>query len=495
MNVGGFMKEKVFNFWELNKQKLVIVLILYCVSITSIGLVNYPYIDDIARRIEGVGNFAEHYSRYLSEYASYIVQGSHHLTDTGLTTFIVSAVILTLASCVILYVIYDGERVTWLSALGSVVIGVNPWFLEPLSFRFDGPYIALSVLVSVIPFIFLKSKSRYLFLISIFGVFLMCNSYQGSSGIYPVFLMTLLLGDIVNKKKINGIVKKISVATSAYVLAIGLYFIETRFNSNLSLRGDTTKIASLSEMPTAIVKNLSVYFSTLRSQLTNSWLYLFYILVILIIFYVVYNSKINKIVTLFLTIIYLYLGAIFSFGIYMFFSTPLASIRPRYEYGFAFFVGLLLVSLGQYISHTLLDYIKGIVIVLITYYSISFAFTYASALDIQKETFENESILLSEDLNKYVTIENQNVYISGFFRDSPVYLNTSKTYPILKDLVPSNTSLYWPNLLWFKTISNLNVNLVGFDFNTIDINNLEKLESNKLWDIYKLHGDIYVYTK
>ena len=89
----------------------------------------------------------------------------------------------------------------------------------------------------------------------------------------------------------------------------------------------------------------------------------------------------------------------------------------------------------------------------------------------------------------------QTVYISSMFKDSPAYLNTLKTYPILDDLIPSNASLSWPNLLWFNTLTNLYVNLVGFDFNTIDMNTLELLESNKLWDIYQLNGEIYVYTK
>ena len=103
--------------------------------------------------------------------------------------------------------------------------------------------------------------------------------------------------------------------------------------------------------------------------------------------------------------------------------------------------------------------------------------------------------MLAEDLNDYVTADNQTVYISSMFKDSPAYLNTLKTYPILDDLIPSNASLYWPNLLWFNTLTNLNVNLVGFDFNTINMDTLELLESNKLWDIYQLNGAIYVYTK
>lgn len=208
-----------------------------------------------------------------------------------------------------------------------------------------------------------------------------------------------------------------------------------------------------------------------------------------------YSSKINKLISSIFGIIYLALGSILSFGVYMFFSTPLADDRPRYEYGFAYFIAIIMILLGSYSSNKVIDYVKGLVVVLLVYYSVSFAFIYASALDNQKEAFEDSAVMLAEDLNDYVTADNQTVYISSMFKDSPAYLNTLKTYPILDDLIPSNASLYWPNLLWFNTLTNLNVNLVGFDFNTIDMNTLELLESNKLWDIYQLNGEIYVYTK
>lgn len=489
------MKNKVNDFVNLNKQKIFIIFVLYCVSACSIGVVNYPYIDDIARRIEGVGNFAAHYSRYLSEFASYIVQGSHHLTDTGLTTFVVSAIILTLTSVVVLYVMFDGEQISWVSTMGSVFIGINPWFLEPISFRFDAPYICLSVFVSVIPFLFFYSKKRYYFLLSIVGIFLMCNSYQGSSGIYIIMLLTLIYRDFLKGVEISELLKKLLISALAYVISMGVYLLETKLNPELALRGDTTSIAPLKAMPAAVFNNLRVYFITLKSQSTNAWLYLAIVLFIMFFVYMTYSSKINKLISSIFGIIYIALGSILSFGVYMFFSTPLADDRPRYEYGFAYFIAIIMILLGSYSSNKVIDYVKGLVVVLLVYYSVSFAFIYASALDNQKEAFEDSAVMLAEDLNDYVTADNQTVYISSMFKDSPAYLNTLKTYPILDDLIPSNASLYWPNLLWFNTLTNLNVNLVGFDFNTINMDTLELLESNKLWDIYQLNGEIYVYTK
>ncbi|MGT2801398.1 glucosyltransferase domain-containing protein [Streptococcus henryi] len=489
------MKNKLLNFIDLNKQKLTVVFIMYAISTISIGVVNYPYIDDIARRIEGVANFAAHYSRYLSEFASYLVQGSRHLTDTGLTTFILSAFILTVTSASLLFILFDGKKVSWISAIGSVFIGINPWFLEPISFRFDGPYIALSVLVSTLPFFFYYSKKTTYFFLSALGVFLMCNSYQGSSGIYIVMLLTLIYKDFLNASKVKEIFQKIVISFFAYSSGIGAYYLETKFNPELALRGDTTSIASLNNMPMAVIQNLQVYFKTIRYQSTRTWFILALLAIVLTIIYMSFNSKINKTISFILGLVYVVTAAIFSFGVYMFFSTPLADDRPRYAYGFAFFLGILLILLGGYIEKRVFSYLKGAVVLLLMYYAMSFSFIYSSALQHQKDAFEDSSVLLAEDLNDYITQENQVVYISSLFKDSQVFTNTASSYPILKELIPSNANLYWPNLLWFNTLTNLNINLVGFDFNTIDISTLELLESNKLWDIYQLDGDIYVYTK
>ncbi|UOC10495.1 glucosyltransferase domain-containing protein [Streptococcus equinus] len=489
------MKTKFLYFWQLNKNKILIIFFLYTFATCSIGIVNYPYIDDIARRVEGVGNFAAHYSRYLSEYASYVVQGSHHLTDTGLTTFVLSAIILTTSSSIVLFVLFKGGRVSWISAFGSIFIGINPWFIECLSFRFDAPYICLSVLCSVLPFVLYESRNFFYFIVAVVGVFLMCNSYQGSSGIFIVMLLTLLYRDYIDNSNIFELIKRAVISGLAYVSAMLIYFIETKFNPELSLRGDTTSIAKLEEMPYAIYNNLRTYFLTLKSQSTHLWLLMAIILIISTILLGILKGKKTKLLSILASILYILTCSIMSLGVYMFFSTPLASVRPRYEYGFAFFIGILMIMLAESTSCKIVNYLKGSTVILLTYYSLSFSFIYASALDIQKESFEYSSEMLATDLNDYLTDENKVVYISSLFKDSPVYLNTQSTYPILGSLIPSNTSLYWPNLLWFKTFTSLDVDLVGFDFNTINMSELELLESNKLWNIYKYNGEIYVYTK
>lgn len=184
------------NYLLLNKSSALVIFIIYSVVNINIGLAEYPYIDDIGRQLQGYSKFSEHYSRYLSEYSARLIQGGDHLTELGLTSNILSACFLTLASLILLFVLYPNKKISFITASVSTIIGINPWFLEPLSFRFDNPFMTLSILVSIIPFIFWDNKKIF-GVMSVVGIFLMCNSYQASSGVYIIVTMTLVFLELL----------------------------------------------------------------------------------------------------------------------------------------------------------------------------------------------------------------------------------------------------------------------------------------------------------
>ena len=93
------------NYLLLNKSSALVIFIIYSVVNINIGLAEYPYIDDIGRQLQGYSKFSEHYSRYLSEYSARLIQGGDHLTELGLTSNILSACFLTLASLILLFVL------------------------------------------------------------------------------------------------------------------------------------------------------------------------------------------------------------------------------------------------------------------------------------------------------------------------------------------------------------------------------------------------------
>lgn len=135
-----------------NKAYLLLIILIYQVAVLSIGIINFPYLDDNARQVAGMTDFGTTYARWGSEFLSWFVQGSRHLTDLGLTTPILTGLILSLTSILAIYIIND-QKISWGSSLVATLIGLNPWFLQCLSFRFDSPYMALSIFVRFFLFI------------------------------------------------------------------------------------------------------------------------------------------------------------------------------------------------------------------------------------------------------------------------------------------------------------------------------------------------------
>lgn len=488
--------EKAKSFIHQNKHKLLVILLVYLIVCVNIGLVNYPFIDDISRTVHGSTGFISSYARYFSEYSAWIVQGSKHLTDLGISTFILSAFILTVVSSIVLYTIFDDQKITWPAAIGSIILGVNPWFLEALSFKFDNPYISLSLLVSVIPFLLYRREKSSLayFLLSAFGIFLMCNSYQASSGIYLLMLLTLVFRDFLSLSNIKFVLNRLLVSLGAYFFAMVLYFMEMKVNPQLNSRGDNTKIAHLSEMPKAFIHNVTSYVINIYHGSAKVWILVGFLVIILVIINSLIRSKKNVIVSFFVSVLYLLAGTIASYGVYSFFVLSLSDGRPRYAYGFSFFIGLLLIQLSAPVGKKWFNYFKYSVVSLFVYYIVSFALSYPTILSDQKVIFEIQSVTLSQDLSKYLG-DNKIVYTNKLFRNSPVYDNSKRNYPILEKLIPDNSSLYWPNVMWFDNISNLHANLQPYNFNDLDKDTATKIVNNAYYDIYDKDGQLYVYMK
>lgn len=488
------MMEQINYFITANKRKLLVILFCNLAMNITIGLVDYPYIDDILRQRQGIANFAAHYARYFSEYASWFFQGNRHLTDMGLTTHVLSACIMSLTAYLVLYILSKDLKLSWLSAIASILIGINPWFLEVLSFRFDSPYICLSVLVSVIPFVFLKHHKVFSFFIStIVSIFLMCNSYQASSGIYIVTLLTIIFYNLLSGHDIKNELFTILIAGVAYSIGMFLYLVEMKFNPQLLERGDSTKISEISDLIPNIIENVRIYALTLKNQSANVWLYLFIFTFIIFTLQVLTFKQTNFFKRSIYFILYVFVGFIFSYGVYLFMATTLADDRPRYIYGFAYFISIMLIVSGSF-KENKIRWLQTGIVGLLCYYMLSFGFTYASTLKYQKNTFENQVLMLADDITDLELDNISTVYINKFLKNSVVYDNTKINYPILDDLVPNNESLYWPNFMWFNSVSHLDINFQPKD--TSDLGEEYQLVlSKKFYDIFKKDDELFINMK
>lgn len=481
------------NFWEFierNKKACFIILSIYLVVNINIGLAEFPYIDDIGRQLEGYSGFSEHYSRYLSEISARLIQGGSHLTDPGLSTNIISAFILTFASVTLLFVLFPSKKINLGLILSSTVIGINPWFLEALSFRFDNPFMSLSILVSLLSFIFWESKKLFN-LFSIICIYLMCNSYQASSGIYILMVLTLAFLELIYGKKLN--IKGLLNSAVSYIVGMVLYKVQITIKPPIF--AEQGKTPGLFQLPNVILGNAKGYLKNIYLQSYKTWIYLVIVLLFLLIVNILISGKQKKIFSLFYTFIWLSVGSVISYGAYLALPMQFYLMRPRYEYGLGAFISIILVVIvGISSKNGILSLIKSLVSGLFVFYMLTFSFVYVSTLKQQNTIFESQSSILGNTLNKYVTKKNRVVNLNKFLPNSPIYENTSSVYPLIGSLVMPNTNISWDMTKRFNSLTKLDVEFKPFDTTNLD-SSYELLETTKLYDLYSKDDQLYLFMK
>lgn len=490
------MKPTLRDFIKANHRPLLLVFALYGLVTLAIASAHYPYIDDALRQLNGSTGFIASYGRYVSEYAAVALQGSWHLTDMGWTTHLLSGLIMGLCSTLLLYFIYEDKPVTWMGALASTLLGINPWFMELFSFRFDTPYMTLSVLVAILPFLWAEKHLLLFIPSSIIGLLLMFNAYQATSGIYFVLLLTIALRRFIylTENKLRGILSIFGMLFAglfAYLAATGLYLFEMSLLPQLQNRGDATKMASLDSLPQVAYDNFLAYLNSIIDRSTQVWLVTALIIIVLFIISILIASKINKLATLCLSLLFLSLGAIASSGVYLFLEKPLIAGMLRYGPGLPFFFGVIATWTCLSMKQPYLYWLKTLPVLIFSYYMVSFSLTYAGTLYYQQKSFEQQAAVLTYDLNQILLNEYAKddrgrirVYANKVLNDSPIFINTAKNYPVLKRLIPSNTTIYWPNSVRLQTATRHNIFFYYLDFAPLNMEQMTILTDNTSYTIF-----------
>ena len=195
---------------------------IYYVAISAIIRSDFKYIDDLGRVAKGYRGW-ENFSRYTSNILATLIHGDLYLTDISPLPQILAILLLAVAGTIILYMWEMPQKFSW-GILAILPLGLSPYFLECLSYKFDAPYMAISVFASILPFAFIKIGQIEYVVASFVGILLMCTTYQASSGIYPM-IVVLLCFDFWNKgKSINKIFRFLIISILCYI--VGMLFLE-----------------------------------------------------------------------------------------------------------------------------------------------------------------------------------------------------------------------------------------------------------------------------
>ena len=234
------------------------------------------------------------FSRPSSEFLSHIVHTDSFLADISPLTQLIAIAVIAI-SCILLLKVISGKSKFSLWQIASVLpLGINPFFLECLSFKFDSPYMAVSVLASIIP-VLLIHNMLYFFCITFICVLIICTTYQVSLGIFPMVLLFTLLSKYIKGYSITTILKIVAVFALSFILSVLVFkfFIMTP-----EIDGEvTTSVAPLVDLPSTFMDHMRKYFGLVSSFTRRSWKNLFFIVLTVFFIVNVVNSKHSKIIT------------------------------------------------------------------------------------------------------------------------------------------------------------------------------------------------------
>ena len=419
---------------EIDRRSLVKPILImsgiYLLGIISLLRANFLYRDDITRSAWGGAGGWYDWSRYVSEFLHVFIHGDINLTDISPLPQLLAIPILAIGSVLLVYVL-NHSNITIIGLLASVPLGLSPYILECLSYKYDAAYMALSILASIFPFLFHIRTKAFMFC-SVISLLVMCMTYQTSSGIYLLITMVLGFNDWISKRKTNReVFLFLGRAGLSFCLAMAIFkfFLMRPYNTYVS-----NAMFSLPQLLPGVLTNIKTYINTINCDFGYIWKALIGLIFCFFVGKSVYISRRNQMISFVTAIVVLCVLFVLSFGVYLALGHPL--FEPRALYGF----GALIAIIGIYVVYKFNNTAKVLVLALSWSFFV-FAFSYGNSLADQMRYANFRITILLNDLSALYPDKDKDenkisIQLKNSIGFSPVVRNTGKRNPVIYRLVP-----------------------------------------------------------
>ncbi len=409
---------------------LLILFAVFVVGISAILRANFYYMDDSPRAALGYKQW-DYFSRYLSTALATLVHGGDYLVDAAPLPQILAMLIMAVSGILMGYIFC--ERTTfsgWELAVLSI-LGLNPYFLGCVSFRFDAPYMAFSVLAAVVPLLYRNRNTAAYVLASGLGILAVCTSYQAAAGIFPMLVVALALRMWNRGESIREV--GLFCLKSAAGYALGLLF----FKLVIMIPADTNYVGnalpSAGELIPHFMRNLRNYYSLILSDFKPFWRIAAVLAAAAFCVRTVLDSRRRTLPAIAMTAVALILMGMMCFGLYPALASTV--FAPRAMYGF----GVLLTVFGMTAAEGKTRVPLKIPAVVLSWVFFVFSFTYGNALSVQKDYTDFRTRLVISDLQEVEAFRSDapvTVQLSGSIGKAPVLWNMPQNYQMLNRLIP-----------------------------------------------------------
>lgn len=469
-------KERIKQYQFMLNPCLILAAV-YTIAISALLRANYSYRDDLRRAVCGRKGW-DNYGRYISNFLSSVIHADSYLTDVSPLPQLIAVLFMAISGIIIWYSVSEKQKFSIWDLVALIPLGLSPYFLACISFKYDSPYMALSILASVAPILYLKrAPIKYIAVVTI-GTLVMCMTYQASSGIFPMLTILICIKRWNKREEVKEILK--FALSSAIGYFIGLLIFKLFLMPPPKTQYVSSTLPPIRELIPETMKHLIKYFIQIKDDFKSEWLVLIFLMMIAFIYVMVRDSERNKFVAVCLSVIALLGMLLFSFGMYPVLSKPL--FNPRAMYGFGVFITLV----GIVLSTSNKIYSGKLVCILLSWCFFVFSFTYGNALKIQESYSEFRMEALLDDLKDidFIILKNKNqpvrIQFEGNIGYAPAVQHMSKEAEVLKQLMPAKSS--WTNGIYkffhYYKVKNVIWNLPSVSDLDLTTYNLPVLKDN-----------------
>lgn len=412
-----------------------VLTIVYLLATSALLRADFAYIDDVGRAFAGYDDWGNSFSRYLSDALSHLVHASSWLSDISPLTQLIAIVLLVFASLMLVQALEgrDDGFSPW--ALVAVIpLGLSPYYLECLSYKYDAPYMALSVLASVAPLMLWQARKAWIAAATFGCTLVMLTTYQASSGILPMCAIFVALLGWRRGETGKSIAHKALYYGAAYALAMATFYF--LFMRQVGVDGEAYVSSGLAA-PLSVLEHYITYYIFILNDFKTGWIAVVVIFTIIFILLYATGGEHALVLKVLLSVAGMAIAFLLSFGLYPLLEQPLYA--PRAMYGFGAQIALIATSCVIVAGSGGKAWAPRILAVVLSWSFIAFACTYGNALSMQAEweTFRRDDV--AEAVASQVEFGNTEqitVYLVGNAGYAPSVRGMSAGCGILQRLIP-----------------------------------------------------------
>ncbi len=408
-----------------------ILSLVYILGISAILKANMYYQDDAGRGLYGYKHW-DYFGRYLSTGLATIVHGGDYLVDIAPFPQILAMVILAFAAVLMAYILLERTSFSVWELAALVPVGLNPWFLECVSFRFDAPYMGISVLAPVLPLLWWKRNLWAYMFAAMLGAVAVCTSYQSAAGVFPMLVIALALLMYIRGGTFRESVLFCLKSAAGY--AFGMVFFVLALMKPADAGYVSTAVSGGAGFLENTIRNYSTYFGLLASDLKAWWWILAGLMILGFFRVMVSDSRRKKFPAIAVALSAFVMMTLLCFGAYPVLKSTL--FRPRAMYG----AGILLAILALLSCQGKNWHWRKAPALALSWVFFVFALTFGNVLCHQVEYTDLRMDLALGDVQKapaFLEEEPVVIYVEGDIGTAPVLQNMPQEPGILRRLVPA----------------------------------------------------------